>query len=61
MNNNTTKKSEISVKIDRNIHIDMKIALAEIEKKTGKRIDLKEFTGQAIKEKIANSQILNNN
>jgi len=60
MKQKTIKKREISVKIDSVVHADMKLAIAQINKATGTSIDLKEFTSQAIKEKIANSQILNN-
>lgn len=61
MTNELKDKELKNVKIPKKVHFLMKGAISDIALKTGTELTIQEFLEAAIKEKIANSQILNQN
>jgi len=53
-----TKVEYITIKIDKKVHIELDLALAQIRSATGHKIKISEFVGQSIREKIGKSKIL---
>jgi hypothetical protein len=50
----------IQVRITKKTHIKLTDALSDIYRKTKKKITVKDFIDQAVKEKIQNNSVLNN-